>query len=130
MEHRDISEGFEKGTLLFSGLEIEAMEKPWGSYPAWNGVFLKDLVTGNETGGAFSYHLARVSRNCDLADHDHETQWEWNAAIVGTGSFLHEREVPVVRPGQTFVTPPRTHHTVGAGSEELLLLANFAPALA
>lgn len=130
MEHRDISEAFEQEAVLFPGLEIGAMEKPWDSYPAWNGVFLKDLVTGNETGGAFSYHLVRVSRNCEVADLDHETQWEWNAAIAGTGSFLHGREVPVVRPGQTFVAPPRTHHTVSAGSDELPLLALFVPALA
>ena len=107
------------------------MEKPWYSHPAWNGVFLKDLVTAKETGGAFSYHLVRVSRNCEVADHDHETQWEWNVVLAGTGSFLLDgREVPVVGPGQTFVTPPRTHHTVSAGSDELSLLALFVPALA
>lgn len=73
MEH-DISEVFEQGTLFFLGLEVRAMEKPWYSHPAWNGVVLKDLVTAKETGA---------------------------------------------QPGQTFVTPPRTHHTVGAGSDEL-----------
>ncbi len=51
--------------------------------------------------------------------------------LAGTGSFLIDgKEVPVARPGQTFVTPPRTHHTVSAGSDELSLLALFVPALA
>ncbi len=131
MEQHDFKEAFEQGTLLFPGLEVRAAEKPWYAHPAWNGVFLKDLVTGDETGGAFSYHLVRVSRNCEVADHGHETQWEFNVVLGGTGSFIIEgSEVPVVQPGQTFITPPRTHHTVNAGSEELSLLAIFAPALA
>ncbi len=131
MEQHDISELFEQGAVLFPGLEVRAIEKPWYSHPAWNGVFLKDLVTAKETGGAFSYHLVRVSRNCEVADHDHESQWEWNVVLAGTGAFLVDgREIPVVRPGQTFVTPPRTHHTVSAGNVELSLLALFVPALA
>ncbi|MEN6518025.1 MAG: cupin domain-containing protein [Methanospirillum sp.] len=131
MEQNDFKEAFEQGTLLFPGLEFRVTEKAWYAHPARNGVFLKDLVTGEETGGAFSYHLVRVSRNCEVADHDHDTQWEFNVVLGGTGFFLIEgREVPVVRPGQTFVTPPRTHHTVSAGNDELSLLAPFVPALA
>ncbi|HIH03811.1 MAG TPA: cupin domain-containing protein [Methanoregulaceae archaeon] len=131
MEQRGISEPFEQGAVLFPGLEFRAMEKPWYSHPARNGVFLKDPVTTKETGGAFSYHLVRVSRNCEVADHDHELQWVWNVVPAGKGSFLVDgREAPVAQPGQTVVTPPRTHHTVSAGNDELSLLAPFVPALA
>ena len=131
MEHHDISEAFELGALVFPGLEIRAMETPWYAHPAWNEVFLKDLVKGDETDGAFSCHLVRVEPNCEVADHAHELQWEWNAILAGTGSFLIAgQEVPVVGPGQIFVTPPRVHHTVSAGTAELSLLAIFVPALA
>lgn len=131
MKQRGISEPFEQGAVLFPGLEFRTMEKPWYAHPAWNGVFLKDLVTAKGTGGAFSYHLVRVSRNCEVADHDHESQWVWNVVLGGTGSFLVEgREISVVQPGQTFVTPPRTHHMVSAGNDELSLLALSVPALA
>lgn len=131
MEQDDISEPFKQGSLLLPGIEVRAMEKPWYSHPAWDGVFLKDLVTANETGGAFSYHLVRVEPNGEVADHDHETQWEWNVVLAGSGSFLVDgAAVPVAGPGQTFVTPPRTHHTVSAGDDELSLLALFVPALA
>jgi quercetin dioxygenase-like cupin family protein len=130
MEQYDISELFEQGALLYPDLEVRADEKPWYAPPVWNGVFLKDLVTGQETGGAFSYHLVRVRPNCEVADHDHETQWEWNVVLGGTGSFLiGGKEIPVT-PGQTFVTPPRHHHTVSAGDSDLSLLAIFVPALA
>jgi quercetin dioxygenase-like cupin family protein len=106
------------------------MDRPWYPHPDGNGVFLKDLVTGSETGGAFSYHLVRIEPLCEVADHIHETQWEWNAVLGGTGSFLvHGASVPVGRPGRTFVTPPRMPHGVRAGRVELSLLALFVPAL-
>jgi quercetin dioxygenase-like cupin family protein len=131
MEPDGISEPFEQGEILFPGLAFRATEKPWYSPPAWNGVSLKDLVSAKETGGAFSYHLVRVAPDCEVPDHDHEIQWEWNVVLAGTGSFLLDgQEVPVAKPGQTFVTPPRIHHTVSAGSDELTLLALFVPALA
>ena len=86
-------------------------------------------MTGKETGGAFSYHLMRVERNCGIPDHGHETQWSWNVVLSGAGTFvLGGRRVPV-EVGQTFITPPRVHHAVSAGDDEISLLAIFAPAL-
>lgn len=130
MVHHDISALFTEAPILFPDLEVRTAERGWYPNPAWDGVFLKDLVTAKDTGGAFSYHLVRVRPHCQVADHDHETQWEWNVVLGGTGSFLiGGKEVPV-EVGQTFVTPPRDHHTVSAGSDELSLLALFVPALA
>ncbi len=129
MGQQDIAGLFEQGAVLFPDLEVRAAEKPWYAPPAWKGVFLKDLVTGKETGGTFSYHLMRVERNCEIPDHAHETQWSWNVVLGGAGTFvLGGRRVPV-EVGQTFVTPPRVHHAVSAGDDEIVLLAIFAPAL-
>jgi len=129
MGQQDLLELFEHGTVLFPDLEVRAAEKPWYASPTWKGVFLKDLVTGKETGGAFSYHLMRVERNSEIPDHAHETQWSWNVVLGGTGLFvLGGRRVPV-EVGQTFVTPPQVHHAVSAGDDELSLLAIFVPAL-
>ena len=129
MKQQNISKLFEDGTVLLPDLEVRAAEKLWYAPPSWQGVFLKDLVTGNETAGAFSYHLMRVERTCEIPDHAHETQWSWNVVLAGTGLFvLGGREVPV-EVGQTFITPPHVHHAVSAGDDELSLLAIFAPAL-
>jgi quercetin dioxygenase-like cupin family protein len=129
MEPKKLTEIFEQGGVIFPGLEIEANAKTWYSLPGCEGVFLKDLVTGKETGGKFSYHLVRVSKNGEVADHDHETQWEWNLIISGKGTFVIGNKEVTIAPGQTFVTPPKNHHTVSAGHEDLLLLALFIPAL-
>lgn len=71
----------------------------------------------------------RVERNCEIPDHTHKTQRSWNVVLGGTGSFvLGGKRVPV-EVGQKFITPPRIHHAVSAGDEEISLLAIFAPAL-
>ena len=88
MVHHDISAPFKEASVLFPELELQASARDWYPPPAWNGVFLKDLVTAKDTGGAFSYHLVSVQPQCEVADHDHDTQWEWNVVLGGTGSFL------------------------------------------
>jgi len=129
MEPKKIPEIFEQGAVLFPRMEIEANAKPWYSLPGSKGVFLKDLVTGKETGGKFSYHLVRVWKDSEVPDHEHETQYEWNLIISGKGVFvIGDREVTIA-PGQTYVTPPKNHHTVCATGEDLSLLALFIPAL-
>jgi len=129
MEPNKMAEIFEQGSVFLPHLEIEAVAKPWYSHPASKGVFLKDLVTGKETDGKFSYHLVRVWKDCEVPDHDHETQWEWNLVTSGKGSFVIGDKEVTIAPGQTFVTPPKNHHTVSAGHEDLSLLALFVPAL-
>jgi quercetin dioxygenase-like cupin family protein len=129
MDQQHVSELFEQGTVLLPRLEIKAVTKPWYSPPAWDGVYLKDLVTGKETGGEFSYHIVRIQQGCEVADHNHDTQWELNMVLSGKGIFkLDDRDI-AAKPGQTFATPPGIHHTVSAGDEELSLLALFIPAL-
>ncbi|ACL18027.1 hypothetical protein [Methanosphaerula palustris] len=47
MEQRDISEPFEqKGGVLFLDLEVRVAEKSCYALLVWNGIFLKDPVTG------------------------------------------------------------------------------------
>ncbi|RXE56393.1 cupin [Methanoculleus taiwanensis] len=129
MEQKNVLDIFDQGVVFLPDLEIMSAEKPWYPHPEWKGVFLKDLVTGKETGGAFSYHLVRVWKNHEVMDHNHETQWEWNRIIDGTGVFLFEdKEIPLAD-GQTFVTPPGVRHAVSAHHEDLSLLAVFVPAL-
>jgi len=129
MDPKNISGLFEQGVVLFPDFEIEAEVKPWYRHQAWKGVSLKDLVTGKETGGKFSYHLVKIEKNCEVMGHDHQTLWEWNVVLDGKGMFYFEDKEIEIKIGQTFATPPGTHHTVSAGSEELSLLALFIPAL-
>jgi quercetin dioxygenase-like cupin family protein len=130
MEQQGILGLFEQGAVLFPDFEVAGGKGSWHPVPAWNGVFLKDLVTGKETGGAFSYHLMRIQRNGEIPGHDHETQWSWNLVFAGTGSFVLGGKGVPIKVGQTFITPPGVHHAVRAGDDEVVLLAIFVPALA
>jgi mannose-6-phosphate isomerase-like protein (cupin superfamily) len=129
MELKNVMDIFDPEVVFLPEQEIETAKKPWYPHPEWRGVFLKDLVTGKETGGMFSYHLVRIWEDSKVMDHNHETQWEWNRIIDGEGVFLFgDREV-LLACGQTFITPPGIHHSVNAHSGDLSLLAVFVPAL-
>jgi quercetin dioxygenase-like cupin family protein len=129
MDPKQLMEIFEQGVVFFPGLKTEEIPRSWYSHHKCKGVFLKDLVTGKETAGTFSYHIVHIAKDCEVKDHDHEMQWEWNLVISGRGVFvIGDKEVTMV-PGQTFVTPPKIHHAVKAGDEDVSFMALFVPAL-
>ncbi len=93
------------------------------------GVILADLVPGVDTKDAFSSHLVRIGGGCEVPDHLHESQWEWNVILAGHGKILLDgREVPF-KPGDTFSTPPGIRHTVVADKGDVALMAIFVPGL-
>jgi quercetin dioxygenase-like cupin family protein len=129
MIHTDIARILDQGQVVFPDNKQDIDAKPWYTPPGWIGVSLKDIISGSETGGAFSYHLVRINKHCEVPSHSHDTQWELNVILNGNGSFiLQEQEIPVTI-GQTFATPPGVTHTVQAGNSDLVLSAVFVPAL-
>ncbi len=97
--------------------------------PGVMGVILADLVPGVDTKDAFSSHLVRIGGGCEVPDHLHESQWEWNVILAGHGKILLDgREVPF-KPGDTFSTPPGIRHTVVADKGDVALMAIFVPGL-
>lgn len=121
--HTDI----EDGSVILPHALIQASSVPWQPHPEWNGVFLKDLVSCEETRGSFSYHLVRVKSGATVRDHAHSDQWEWNMILDGSGVFLMGGDEILVKPGQSFGTPPGVRHTMTAGDEDLTLCAFFFP---
>jgi quercetin dioxygenase-like cupin family protein len=129
MNRKDTPDESEQEIVHFPNFRVDTQDTPWYQHPEWDGVFLKDLIGGKDTGGAFSYHLVQVWKDCRILDHDHATQWEWNRVISGKGVFTFgDAEIPFV-PGQTFVTPPGVRHGVRVYHSDLTLLAMFVPAL-
>nr|WP_319538250.1 cupin domain-containing protein [uncultured Methanospirillum sp.] len=129
MIHTDVSRIFDQGTVVFPDHKEDINKKSWYTPPGWVGVSLKDIITGKDTGGAFSYHLVRITRHCEVPSHVHDTEWEWNVILNGNGSFvIQEKETQVVI-GETYVTPPGISHTVKAGNSDLVITATFVPAL-
>lgn len=126
MENQSIARLMEEGAAFFPA-EKAGRRPVWNSNPAWTGVSLADLASGADTKEAFSSHLVRVQKGCEVPSHLHESRWEWNAILGGHGKILLDgREIPF-KPGDTFTTPPGVRHTVVADEEDIALLAVFVP---
>lgn len=126
MENQNIAEFLDKGRAFFSA-EVAGRRIVWYPNPAWAGVTLADLASGADTNGSFSTHLVRVQKNCEVPDHLHESQWEWNAVLDGRGKMILDGQEIPFKSGDTFTTPPGVRHTVVADKEDVVLLAVFAP---
>lgn len=126
MENQNIARLMEEGAAFFPA-EDKGRRLVWYPNPAWTGVALADLAAGVDTKGSFSSHLVGVLKGCEVPDHLHESQWEWNVILNGRGKMvLDGREIPF-KPGDTFTTPPGVRHAVVADTEDVALLAVFAP---
>lgn len=102
---------------------------PWNPHPKFGGVFLRHLVTGNDTGRRLSLHHVRVSPGRSIGDHAHAGQVEIHDVLEGEGTcVLDGNELPYT-PGVMGVMPADTVHRIDAGDRGLLLLATFVPPL-
>ncbi len=126
MENQNIVRLMEEGAAFFPAEEA-GRRAVWYSNPAWTGVALADLAPGADTQGSFTSHLVRVRKGCEVPDHLHESQWEWNAILDGHGTMVLDGREILFKPGDTFTTPPGVRHAVIADTEDLALLAVFAP---
>lgn len=126
MEDQKIIRLMEEGAAFFPTGEA-GRRAVWYSNPAWTGVALADLAPGADTKGSFTSHLVRVRKGCEVPDHLHESQWEWNAILDGHGTMVLDGREILFKPGDTFTTPPGVRHAVIADTEDLALLAVFAP---
>jgi quercetin dioxygenase-like cupin family protein len=120
---------FNGGLIVFPSKNVDVSALPWYEHPAFKGVYLKDLVKGADTKGAFSCHIVKVKKGSEVGEHSHETQWEFNEALEGNGTFvIHGKEFSC-KPGFAYATPPGISHIVSAPEEDLYILAKFIPAL-
>lgn len=129
MSQNTIQEIFTEGKILFPGKAVDAAKLSWYEHPAFKGVFLKDLVTAADTKGAFSCHVVKVKKGCQVGEHYHNAEWEFNEALEGTWLLTLGGKQYECGPGFTCVTPPGVPHVVSAPDEDVYLLAKFVPAL-
>lgn len=117
------------GSLQYADQEIPFSGIPWSPHPAFEGVALKHMVTSEQTGGLFSYHLVRIAPNKSIGNHLHEKQLETHEVIAGTGTCLNNGVSVAYAPGRISILEKNTPHEVHAGAEGLYLFAKFMPPL-
>ncbi len=129
MNPNEMTAPLANGTLFFSNRAEEVEKMPWIPHPKFKGAFLKHLVKGIDNDGHASCHLVRVDPGCQLDDHIHAKEWEYHHILEGDGTgYLDGREM-AYGPGKLAVIPQGMNHKVVAGSQGILLLATFLPAL-
>jgi quercetin dioxygenase-like cupin family protein len=124
-----VMELFDNGKVIFPGRDLDVAKLPWYEHPAFKGVFLKNLVTAADTKGAFSCHIVKIRKGSVVAEHSHNSEWEFNEALEGIGSFIINGKNYVCKPGISYATPPGMPHIVSAPEEDVYILAKFVPAL-
>lgn len=122
-------ETFNHGNLITPVVTKDFGSIPWAKHPAFAGVELKHILTSEETGGSYSYHLVRIAPNHSIGEHIHETQLETHEVIAGNGTCINEGMKIPYEPGVITVFPAGIAHEVNAGENGLYLFAKFMPAL-
>ncbi len=130
MEHIGLFETFEKqGTLKLPDTESRFADIPWSKHPTFDGVELKHIVTSQQTGGVFSYHLVRIAPGKSIGTHIHGKQLETHEIIAGKGICINAGNTLCYKPGVISILPMGVPHEVTAGDDGLYLFAKFIPAL-
>lgn len=130
MDYQNLFEQFDNaGKLILPGTKISFADIPWSKHPTFEGVELKHIVTSEQTGGQFSYHLVRIAPNKKIGNHIHKTQLETHEVISGNGVCINEGAEIKYEPGVISILPMNIPHEVTAGSEGLYIFAKFMPAL-
>ncbi len=115
--------------LALPDASIDAAQLPWEPHPAFAGVEMKHLILGRDTEGGLSCHLVRVAPGAALGEHDHPHSTELHKVLGGEGTCRCGTMDIGYAPGTMAVIPRGRRHSVAAGGQGLLLLAQFSPAL-
>lgn len=120
---------FENGNTFINGQEYRTQNIPWNEHPAFKGVSLKHIITGEQTGNQISCHLVRILPGAKIGMHNHAGQIEIHEIISGEGNCMIGDCSVQYFPGEIALIPADIDHEVAAGENGLFLLAKFSPAL-
>ena len=129
METKMISTNIANGIVHYTDRSENISEVEWAKHPKFKGVYLKHIIKGADTGGAFSSHLVKIDPDCCLENHCHENQLELHEVIEGDGSCQLIEERFDYHLGKMAIIPKEKSHMVQAGKNGLTLLAKFFPAM-
>jgi quercetin dioxygenase-like cupin family protein len=129
MDKKDFVNTLDAGNLYLLNTNEIIGKKTWNAHLKFRGVYLKDIITGSQTDGAFSAHLVKIESGCSIGEHIHEGKAELHEIISGSGTCtIGSKEVSYL-PGDCALIPHDILHKVIAGKDGLFLLAKFVPAL-
>lgn len=116
---------FANGVATVQGESLALGPLPWNPHKEFEGVYLKNLITGDKTGGLFTCHLVRIDPGKAIGMHAHPSSIELHEVIAGEGTCLTEQGDIAYAPGSLAVLPANSAHEVRAGKNGLHLFAKF-----
>ncbi len=121
----DMFEQFAKGNLAVGARTRSIAAIPWSEHREFSGVFLKNVVTAEQTGGLFTCHLVRIAPNGKIGLHAHPASIELHEVVSGSGVCVTgNAEIPYA-PGSVTVLARNAPHEVRAGETGLCFFAKF-----
>lgn len=128
MNEKTTFEAFNTGLLALPTKTVALENCDWKDHPKFEGVSLKCILSGEDTNGAFSFHLVRIAPNKQIDFHIHAEQVETHEVIAGSGYCINDGVKLDYAPGTLSIFPKAIEHKVVAGEEGLYLFAKFFPA--
>lgn len=122
---KDLFQQFDNGTLAGAGQEMNLGLCAWNKHKDFAGVFLKTLVSAEQTNGAVTCHLVHIEPHHKIGLHTHPGSIELHEVIKGGGTCLMEQGEVRYAPGVMAVIARNEAHEVRAGEEGLFLFAKF-----
>ncbi|HOP62359.1 MAG TPA: cupin domain-containing protein [Spirochaetota bacterium] len=120
---------FEEGILLLRESRTDIKSLPWSPHPSFRGVSMKNIITGDKTGGRLSCHFVRIEPGCEIGNHKHDGKMELHEVVNGNGICTIGDKSVVYSSGVVSCIPENISHRVVAGDDGLYMLAKFTPAL-
>ena len=116
---------FDNGNATISGETMNLGTLAWNRHKDFEGVYLKNVVTADKTGGAFTCHLVRIEPGKKIGMHTHPASIELHEVIFGDGTCVTEQGDIPYTPGSMAVLAANSPHEVRAGESGLCLFAKF-----
>lgn len=122
---KDIFSAFDTGQITADGETTHLASLHWNRHGEYEGVYLKNIVTADKTGGLFTCHLVRIEPGKKIGLHSHPSSIELHEVIWGDGVCLTGQRDILYAPGSISILPADSPHEVRAGENGLHLFAKF-----
>jgi quercetin dioxygenase-like cupin family protein len=126
---KELFEAFAQGPIRRGAECTEAASLIWHAHKDFTGVFLKNLLGDENTGGRLSCHLVRVEPDMSIGRHSHPDSLELHEVIAGGGICIMQNYRLAYVPGPMNVIARNVPHEVRAGGAGLYLFAKFVSLL-
>lgn len=120
---------FKNGTITVNKENINVDSIPWVTHHIFEGVYMKDLITGEKTEGKISCHIVKIEKGFEIKNHIHQESHELHEVLYGDGYSIVNNIQIKYHSGAISLIEKGINHSVKAEKETIFMLAKFFPAL-